>query len=82
MAEEAVGPDVEELTGCGRAVERPVEGSAFPEAESQSPRLGFLRAAQLADSVGGCTGPPLACVDEAEMVEADEAVEAIDEVEF
>lgn len=91
MADEAVAPDVAELTGCGRAVDMPVAGSALPG--GHSPRVGFFRAAQLlvVPSAGGCTAPLplplpvpllLACVELADIVEVEEADEAIDELEF
>lgn len=95
MADEAVAPDVTELMVCGRAVDMPVAGSALPG--GHNPRVGFFRAAQLAVvvlSAGGCTAPPLplvlplplplllGAVELAERVEVEEAVEAIDELEF
>lgn len=87
MADEAVAPDVTELTVCGLAVEMPVAGSALPG--GHNPRVGFFRAAQLAAvlllSTGGCTAPlPLlpGCVEVAPIVEVEDAVEAMDELEF
>lgn len=87
MADEAVVPDVAELTVCGLAVDMPVAGSAFPG--GHNPRVGFFRAAQLLVvellSAGGCTAPlplVLACVEFADMVEVDDAADAIDELEF
>ena len=80
--EDADGPDVAEFTVCGRAVEMPVAGSAFPG--GHRPRAGFFLAAQLPAS-GGVGATPLACTDDAVTVEADEAVElvdAMDEEEF
>lgn len=82
IVDDADGPDVAEFTVCGRAVEMPVAGSAFPA--GHRPRVGFFRAAQLPASEGvGAT--PLACTDDAVTVEAEEAVElvdAMDEDEF
>lgn len=85
MADDAVGPDVAELTGCGLAVDMPVAGSALPG--GQSPRVGFFRAAQLFASVpGACTAPFVwGCCDGcdgADMVLVEDAVEARDEDEF
>jgi hypothetical protein len=84
MAEEAVGPLVRELTGCGRAVERPVAGSALPG--GHSPRLGFFRVAQMSPfAVDGRVAPFAAPGAEGAMVvEVDEAesVEAMEDEEF
>lgn len=86
MAEEAVAPDVAELTVCGRAVEIPVAGSALPG--GHNPRVGFFLAAQLLAvvlSAAGCTAPfplLLGWVELADIVEVEEAFEAIDELEF
>ena len=79
MAEEAVGPDVIELMGCGLAVERPVAGSAFPGGHRT--RVGFFRFAQFTASTGGWTAP-LVETDVAETVDVDDVEEAIDELEF
>lgn len=79
MADEAVAPDVAELTGCGRAVDMPVAGSALPG--GHKPREGFFLAAQLVESAEVCPAP-LAWVDVAEMVDVEDAVEAMDELEF
>jgi len=75
-----VGPDVAALTVCGRAVDRPVAGSAFPG--GHNPRgVGFFLAAQLPASEGGAL-VPFDWTEDAEMVEVDELVEAMEEDEF
>lgn len=82
IAVDADGPDVAVLTGCGRAVDMPVAGSALPG--GQSPLAGFFRCAQLPASTGVVTAP-LVCGAGAVMVEVEELVElveAIDEEEF
>lgn len=79
MAEEVVAPEAAELTGCGLTVDMPATGSAFPG--GHKPRVGFFRVAQLFVSDRGCTAP-FAVVDVADMVEVDDAVEAMLEVEF
>ena len=84
MAVDADGPDVAVLTVCGRAVDMPVAGSALPG--GQSPRAGFFRCAQLAESTG-VAAAPLVCAAGAVMVEVEveelvELVEAIDDEEF
>ena len=82
--DDADGPDVAEFTVCGRAVDMPVAGSAFPG--GQRPLAGFFRAAQLpASAAVGTT--PFVCTEGAvtvdvEAVELVELVEAIDEDEF
>ncbi len=81
MAEEAVGPDGAELTACGRAVVMPVAGSAFPGADGHNPRVGFFRAAQLPASTDDVT-LPFVCAEGADIVDVDDAVEAMDEDEF
>lgn len=58
----------------------PVAGSAFPG--GQSPRVGFLRVAQLAVSPFEDTLVLFVCADDAEIVEAEDAVEAIEDEEF
>ena len=76
IADEAVGPEVAKLTGCGRAVEIPVAASAL--LGGHNPLVGFLRVAQLPASTGA--GPiPFVCgagagavivaVEDAELVE-------------
>ena len=83
IVEDADGPDVAELTVCGRAVESPVAGSAFPA--GHMPRVGFFRAAQLAASAVAVAVPFTACtveVDAVELAEEDELVELMDEEEF
>lgn len=57
----------------------PVAGSAFPG--GQRPRVGFLRTAQLPESPDD-TLVPFVCAEEADMVEAEEFVEAREEDEF
>lgn len=79
MADDAVGPDVAELTACGRAVDMPVAGSALPG--GHNPRVGFFRVAQLPDSVDDAL-VPLVCAEDAEMVDVEESVEAIEDEEF
>lgn len=80
MADDAVGPDVAVLTACGRAVVIPVAASALPG--GHMPRgVGFFLATQLPASEGGAL-VPLVCADDAEMVDVDEAFEAMDEEEF
>lgn len=82
MADDAVGPDVAELTVCGRAVDIPVAGSALPV--GHMPRVGFFRAAQLPASVFPFA-VPLACTVAVEVVEfCDEAelFELMEEDEF
>ena len=82
MADEAVGPDVAEFTVCGRAVDMPVAGSAFPA--GHNPLVGFFLAQLPAGSVG-VEGTPLVCAGDAVMVDVEELVElveAIDEDEF
>jgi hypothetical protein len=79
MAEDAVAPEVAELTACGLAVVMPLTGSALPG--GQSPRVGFFRTAQLPDSPDVML-VPLVCAEDADMVEVDEFVEAMDEEEF
>lgn len=79
MAEEAVAPEVAELTACGLAVVIPVAGSALPG--GQRPLVGFFRTAQLPDSPDVML-VPLVCAEDADMVEVDEFVEASDEEEF
>lgn len=80
----ADGPDVAEFTVCGRAVDMPVAGSAFPG--GQSPLAGFFLAAQLpASAAVGVT--PFVCTDGAVTVDVDvvelvELVDAMDEEEF
>lgn len=81
----ADGPDVAELTVCGRAVDMPVAGSAFPG--GHRPLAGFFRAAQLPASAEVGAATPFVCTDgavtvEVEVVELVELVEAIDEDEF
>ncbi len=73
----AEGPDDTELTGCGRAVEMPVAGSALPGGHSAL--VGFFLVAQLFASVAAgatpfvCTGGAVTvAVDEAELVDARE----------
>lgn len=68
-----------EVTGCGRTVDIPATGSAFPG--GHSPRVGFFRVAQMLVSDTGCTAP-FAVVDVADIVEVDDAVEAMLELEF
>jgi len=81
MAEEAVGPDVAELTACGRVVVMPVEGSALPC--GHIPLAGFFRAAQLPASAAAAAAAalPLFCTDGAVIV-AVELVEAMEDDEF
>lgn len=82
MAEDAVGPDVAEFTVCGRAVEMPVAGSAFPA--GHIPLVGFFRAAQLPASVVAFAAP-LACtvaVEAVEFCEDAELLELMEEEEF
>ena len=79
MAEDAVAPEVAELTACGLAVVIPVAGSAFPG--GQSPLVGFFRTAQLPDSPDVML-VPFVCAEDAEMVDVEEFVEASDEDEF
>lgn len=79
MADEAEAPDVAELTGCGLAVVMPVAGSALPG--GQSPLDGFFRTAQLPDSPD-VTLLPFVCVEDADMVDVDELLEAREEDEF
>jgi hypothetical protein len=71
----AEGPEVAELTVWGRAVDRPVAGSAFPG--GHSPRVGLFFTAQLTASpdVGA---EPLVWADVAVMVEALEEAELVD----
>lgn len=72
----ADGPEVAEFTGCGRAVEIPVAGSAL--FVGHSPLVGFFLAAQLTASFVATLGP-LVCngvavavdaIDDAELVDA------------
>lgn len=79
--EVAEGPDVAELTVCGRAVEIPVAGSALPG--GQRPFEGLFRVAQLPASVAPDPAP-FACTDVAVIVEVEEPelVEAIEDDEF
>lgn len=79
MAEDAVGPDVAELTTCGRVVLMPVAASAFPE--GHNPRAGFLRVGQPACS-DASPFVPLDATEPAERVEVDEEVEANEDDEF
>lgn len=79
IAEDAVAPEVAELTACGRAVVMPVAGSALPG--GQSPLVGFFRTTQLPDSPE-VTLVPLVWAEEADMVDVDEFVEASDDDEF
>jgi len=79
IAEDAVGPDVAELTACGRAVDIPVAGSALPG--GHSPRVGFFRVAQLPASDEFAL-VPFVCVEDAEIVEVEELVEAMEDEEF
>ena len=81
MAVDALVPGVVELTVCGRAVVRPVAGSAL--LGGHSARVGFLRAAQLAPSAGGWTAP-FACAadDDVEIVDVEDVDEAMEEAEF
>ena len=51
----ADGPEVAEFTVCGRAVDMPVAGSAFPG--GQKPLVGFFRAAHLDSSVDAGAAP-------------------------
>ena len=67
------------VTGCGLTVDMPATGSAFPG--GHNPRVGFFRVAQLLVSDTGCTAP-FAVVDVADIVEVDDAVEAMLELEF
>ena len=78
MADDADGPDVAELTVCGRAVESPVAASAFPG--GHRPLVIFFRAAQLPVS-GPAVAVPFVCTDEAEVVELEDAVELVDAIE-
>lgn len=79
MAEDAEGPEVAEVTLCGLAVDIPVAASALPG--GHRPLEGFFRVAQLPGSEGGAL-VPLLSTDEADMVELEELLEAIDEEEF
>lgn len=69
-----------EFTACGRAVLRPVAGSAFPG--GHSPRAGFFLAAQAAGSPFDDTLVLLDCIDDADIVDVEEAVDAMEEEEF
>ena len=79
IAEDAVGPDVAELTACGRAVLSPVAGSAFPG--GHRPLVGFFRTAQLLVSPDD-TLVPFVCAEDADIVDVDEFVDARDDDEF
>lgn len=70
--EAADGPDVEDATDCGRAVDKPAVGSAFEGGHRL--RAGFFL-------VNPSTGAPFVCTDDAEMVEFEDADEAIEEDE-
>jgi hypothetical protein len=59
-------------------VDIPVAGSALPG--GHRPRVGFFLTAQV-ESDGGCTAP-LGWVVLADMVDVEDAVEAMDELEF
>lgn len=74
----AVGPEVAELTVCGRAVEIPVAGSAFPG--GQRPFDGLFRVAQLPASAA-VDAAPLVCTDVAVTVEVEEPVELVEAME-
>lgn len=74
----AEGPEVAELTVCGRAVEIPVAGSALPG--GQSPFEGLFRAAQLPASTT-LEVAPLVCTEVAVMVEVEEPVELVEAME-
>ena len=74
-----MAPEVAELTACGLAVVMPFTGSALPG--GQSPLVGFFRTAQLPDSPDVML-VPLVCAEDADMVDVDEFVEAMDEEEF
>ena len=79
----AVGPEVAELTVCGRAVEIPVAGSAFPG--GHRPFDGLFRVAQLPASAAAVAVAPLLCTDVAVIVEVEEPeelAEAMEEAEF
>ena len=82
MADEAVGPDVAEFTVCGRAVERPVAGSAFPA--GHIPLVGFFRAAQppASDVAFAVPFAWTVAVDAVEDCEDVELVELMEEDEF
>lgn len=80
MAEDAVEAEFVEFTGCGRAVLRPVAGSAFPA--GQGARAGFFLAAQLPGSPFEDTLVLLVCADDADIVDAEDAVDAMEEAEF
>ena len=78
----AVGPEVAELTVCGRAVEIPVAGSAFPG--GHRPFDGLFRVAQFPASAAVAVAP-LVCTDVAVIVEVEEPeelAEAMEEAEF
>ena len=79
--EVAEGPEVAELTVCGRAVESPVAGSALPG--GQRPFDGLFRVAQLPASVP-LDVTPFVCAEVAVIVDVDdpELVEAMEEEEF
>ena len=79
--EVAEGPDVAELTVCGRAVERPVAGSALPG--GQRPFDGLFRVAQFPASVAFDV-TPFVCTGVAVIVDVEEPelVEAMEEEEF
>ena len=79
--EVADGPELAALTGCGRAVDMPVAGSAFPG--GQSPLVGFFLTAQLPGS-GGAGATPFVCTGGAVTVAVEdvELVEASEEDEF
>jgi hypothetical protein len=79
IAEDALAPEVAELTACGLAVVIPVAGSALPG--GHSPLVGFFLTAQLPDSPE-VTLVPLVCAEEADMVDVDEFVEASEDDEF
>lgn len=79
IEEDALAPEVAELTACGLAVVMPVAGSALPG--GHSPLVGFFRTAQLPDSPD-VTLVPFVCAEDADMVDVDEFVEASDEDEF
>ena len=78
----AEGPEVAELTGCGRAVEMPVAGSALPDGKRFFE--GLFRVAQLPASAAVPVAP-FVCTGVAVIVEVEEPVElaeAIEEEEF
>jgi hypothetical protein len=61
-------------------VDIPVAGSAFPG--GHNPLVGFFLVAQLLGSVGGWTAPLVCGVDAEEMVDVEDAADAMDEDEF